>query len=611
MQLLPRLTALACALFALSATAEPRHGAARFHDLKYGPDWTHYEHVVPDASKGGQVTLSAVGTFDSLNPWIIRGDPGPVGLIYQTLMTESLDEPFSMYGVIAETIDIADDWSSVSFQLRPEARWHDGAPITVDDVIWTFNTLREQGTPFYRYYWNDVERVEQTGDRRVTFVFTEAGRRNPELPLILGQMPVLAEHDFAGVDFGAPSLRVPLGSGAYRVADVDAGRSVTFERVKDWWAADLPVNKGRYNFDRLRYDYYLDRNIDFEAFKAGRYDYRPEFTSRIWATSYDFPALNAGLVTKEAIPHERPQGMQGFVMNTRRDKFQDPRVRQALNYAFDFDWVNANIMYGLYKRTDSYFDNSDMAAEGEPGELELKYLEPFRDQLSPEVFGSAPVPPNTGGTQEGLRANLQQAFRLLQEAGYEVRGGKMVNAATGQPLRFELLLQGGAAFEPHANAYRRNLERLGIEMNIRAVDDAQYRNRTDNFDFDMVVGSWGQSESPGNEQRDFWGSDAADRPGSRNLIGVKDPVVDALIEEIVTAESREELDATTQALDRVLRAGHYVVPHWHKAEDWVAYWNKFERPATQPRNGVDLFSWWIDPGKAARVASRQGDVQTE
>jgi microcin C transport system substrate-binding protein len=590
--------------------AGPAHGLAMHGDLKYGPDFEHFDYVDPNAPKGGTVTFSVIGTFDSFNPYIIKGSPAAgVASLYESLTTQSLDEPFSEYGLLAETVEMPEDRSWVAFTLRPEARWHDGQPVTVEDVIWSLETLRDKGAPFYRYYYKNVKSVEPAGERRVRFTFDETTNR--ELPLIIGQLPILPKHNFEGREFDKTTLQPPLGSGPYRIKSFEPGRTVVYERVGDYWGADLPVNRGTYNFEGLRYEYYRDANVALEAFKAGAYDIRIENTSKFWATAYTGPMFDAGWIVKEEIPHELGTGMQGFAVNTRRPLFQDPKVRQALAHAFDFEWTNRTIMYGQYDRTESYFSNTELAADGLPGEAELELLEPFRDQLPEEVFTKVYQAPSTED-EGGIRQNLRTALGLLREAGWSVEDGRLVNAQ-GQPFRFEILLN-GPSFERHTLPFVKNLERLGIEATVRTVDPAQYQNRMDSFDFDMTVESFGQSLSPGNEQRDFWGSEAADIPGSRNTIGIEDPVVDHLIEQIIEAPTREDLVTATRALDRVLLWGHYIIPHWHSRTFRVAYWNKFDRPETTPAYGLPLFSWWVDPVKVAAVERRkteQGGAKAE
>jgi microcin C transport system substrate-binding protein len=602
---LPLCLALAFALvppaWLQAQEVTPAHGVAMHGDLKYGPEFEHFAYVNPDAPKGGTVTFASIGTFDTLNPFIIKGTPADgLGLLFETLTTQSQDEPFSEYGLLAESIEMPEDRTWVAFTLRPEARWQDGKPVTVDDVIFSFNTLKEKGLPFYRAYYKNVVAAEPAGERRVKFTFEETTNR--ELPLILGQLPILPKHYYENVEFDKTTLEPPPGSGPYRVKSLEPGRRIVYERVKDYWGAELPVSRGSYNFDELRYEYYRDANVALEAFKAGGYDIRVENTSKFWATAYTGPMFDAGWIQKEEIPHELGTGMQGFVYNTRRPLFQDPKVRQALAYAFDFEWTNRTIMYGQYDRTESYFSNTELAAQGLPSEAELALLEPFREQLPEEVFTQVYQAPSTEG-EGGIRQNLRTALRLLSEAGWSVDGGRLVNA-DGQPFQFEILLN-GPSFERHTLPFIQNLERLGIQATVRAIDPAQYQNRLNDFDFDMTVGSFGQSLSPGNEQREYWSSEAADIPGSRNIIGIKDPVVDHLIGKIIEAPTREDLVTATRALDRVLLWGHYIIPHWHSRTFRVAYWNKFDRPPTNPPYGLPLFSWWVDPVKVAAVEQRK------
>ena len=603
-----RAAAAVLAVMALSPTTEaaPSHGVAMHGEVAYPPDFTHFSYVNPDAPKGGELAMAAIGSFDNLNPYIIRGTPASgAGLVFETLTTQSNDEAFSEYGLIARTIEMPEDRSWVAFELRPEARWHDGKPVTVDDVIFSLDTLKTKGSPFYRAYYANVVRAVADGPNRVKFEFD--GTVNRELPLIVGQLPVLPRHYWEGRDFEKTTLEPPLGSGPYRVKSVDPGRGIVYERVQDYWGADIPVNKGRNNFDTVRYEYYRDPNVALEAFKAGRFDLRVENSSRFWATGYQGPALDKGLITQLEIPTEGGSGMQAFVFNTRRDKFKDPLVRHALSYAFDFEWTNKTLFYGAYARTWSYFSNSELASSGLPSPEELKLLEPYRDRLPPEVFEKAYQPPVTDGSGNN-RDNLRAAFELFKQAGYEVRGGKLVNNATGQPFEFEILLDSGGLFERIVGPFAKSLERLGIKVDLRPVDDAQYEKRLETFDFDMVIGSFGQSQSPGNEQRDFWGSAAADTPASRNLIGVRDPVVDDLIGKIITAHSREDLITACRALDRVLLWSHYVIPQWHNRVTRIAFWDKLDHPETWPRYGVDLFAWWVNPGEAEAIAKAREEL---
>ncbi len=594
----------------VAADVEPAHGIAMHGDVKYPPDFTHFEYVDPDAPKGGSITYSAIGSFDSLNPFILRGQAAAgLGVLFETLTQRSNDEAFTEYGLLAETIEMPEDRSWVAFTLRPEARWNDGEPVTVADVIWSLETIKAKGHPFYRAYYANVVSAREEGERRVVFEFD--GAINRELPLIVGQMPILPKHYWETRDFEASTLEPPLGSGPYRVARVDPGRSITYERVPDYWGAEVPVSKGRFNYDQIRYEYFRDSNVALEAFKAGQYDFRVENTARLWATAYTGPGVDAGLIVREEIRDESGTGMQGYVFNTRRAMFEDPRVRQALAYAFDFEWSNSTLFFDQYVRSESYFSNTELAATELPDERELAILEPFRDQLPEAVFTTVYEPPTTDGSGE-LRGNLRTAFEMLQEAGWEVDRAtrKLIDTETGQPMRFEILLI-NPAFERITGPFLRNLERLGIDATMRTVDTAQYQNRVDAFDFDMIVGVWGQSLSPGNEQRDFWSCEAAETPGSRNFAGICDPVVDALIERVIQAESRQGLVAATRALDRALLFGHYVIPHWHSPVTRVAYWDKFDRAEIDPRYGLDLNAWWVDPGKADQVARRQRDLDLD
>ena len=573
--------------------AGPAHGLSIHGDLKYPPSFAHFAYVDPRAPKGGSVTFSAIGTFDNLNPYILKGGPAAgIATTFDTLTVSSSDEPASEYGLVAETIDTPPDRSWVAFTLRRAARFHDGSPITVEDVIWTFDTLRTKGHPQYRSYYTAVASVEKTGPRTVRFTFKEGDNR--ELPVIVGQLPVLSKAYWAGRDFTKTTLQAPLGSGPYRVESMEPGRSITYRRVSDYWGAALPVNVGRYNFDVIRYDYYRDDTVALEAFKGGAYDLRQEASSKNWARAYDIPAVRDGRIKKEQIPNEVPTGMQGFVFNTRRTIFRDGRVRQALAAAFDFEWSNAHLFYGAYARTRSYFSNSELASRGLPSEAELAVLAPFRGRVPDEVFTREYQPPST--SPDGLRPNLVRALELLKEAGWVVREMRLVNVETGRAMTFEILLD-DPGFERITLPFVKNLERLGVTARVRTVDSAQYEYRTKQFDFDMTVGLFPQSQSPGNEQVDYWASVSADTPGSRNLAGIRDPVVDRLIELLIAAPDRAALVARTRALDRVLLWGHYVVPHYHIPAFRVAYWDRFGRPAISPKYEIGVDTWWVDPQK--------------
>lgn len=620
-----RLNACLAAFVAFAATASsqalaaegsggPAHGFAMHGKPALPPDFTHFPYVNPDAPKGGTRLDDASGTYDSLNNFIIGGtEAAGLGLIYDTLMEASLDEAFTMYCHVCETIEVPDGRGWVEFTLREEARWHDGKPITPEDVIFTFNTLREKGAPQYRFYYGSVEKAEKTGDRKVKFTFGKD--LNPELPLILGQLVVLPAHYWADRDFTKSTLEPPLGSGPYRIGEVQPGRSIAYERVDDYWAADLPTQLGRNNVDTIRFDYYRDRTIAREAFKGGNSDIWLENSAKEWATAFDIPAVKNGEIVKAEFPHERTAGMQGFVFNTRKPIFQDRRVRLAISQAFDFETYNETLAYGAYTRTNSYFDNSELGSSGllaDAGAEEREILERYRGRLPEELYTQVYEPPATSGANDrrGMRENLRTAQTLLQEAGWEVVDGELRNKASGQPLTFEILLV-QPTFERMALPFARNLERLGIKATVRTVDTSQYIRRVEDRDFDMIVSGWGQSQSPGNEQREFWSSAAADAPGSRNLVGIKDPVIDELIELVITAPTRESLVQRTRALDRALLWGYYVVPHFHLSVDRIAYWNKFGLPEHIPLLGeaTNIDAWWIDAQKAAALQGKQAKPQ--
>lgn len=587
---------------AAAQTGKPVPAVAMHGEPKYSPDFRHFDYVNPDALKGGEARLAAIGGFDTFNPYVIKGQPAAgLGFIFESLVTGSADEAFTEYGLIAETIEIPEDRSYVAFTLRSEARFHDGAPITADDVIFSFHTLKSKGRPFFRFYYANVVGIEKLGERQVKFSFSEG--ENRELPLIIGQMPVLSKAYWQDRDFDATTLDPPVGSGPYRIERFEGGRFIVFKRDEDYWGKDLPVNRGLYNFDRIRYDYYRDTTVALEAFKAGAYDLRIENVAKLWATGYGTPAVDHGLIKKHELPHQRPAGMQGFAYNIRRPLFKNPRVREALAYAFDFEWSNRNLFYGQYTRTDSYFDNSELAAMGLPSEAELAILEPLREQIPEQVFTAVYLPPVTDGS--GIpRDNLHRALQLLQQAGWTFKDRQLVNTETGQPFIFEILLN-APTWERIALPFARNLERLGIKANIRTVDSAQYENRVNSFDFDMIVQVWGQSLSPGNEQRNYWGAASADMPGSNNVVGIKDPAIDQLIELIIAAPDRDALITRVRALDRVLLWNHFVIPHWHIPYDRIAYWDKFGRPELTPTQGLQLDAWWVDPEKAANLEPRQ------
>ena len=583
-----------------------RHGSSLFGELKYGPDFSQFEYVNPDAPKGGSVRLASIGSFDSLNPFTFKGNAaGGVGLIYDSLMTSSMDEPSSEYGLIAESMSYPADFSSVTYRLRPEARWHDGTPITPEDVVFSMETLK-QTHPVYAGYYQDVASASVTGPNEVTFTFKRAGNR--ELPQITGQLPILPKHWWTAKDAnGKPrslsetTLEIPLGNGPYRIGEVKAGRSLTLERVPDYWARDLPVNVGQNNFDEIRFEYFRDSTIVLEAFKGDQIDWRSENSAKNWATAFDFPAANDGRVVLEEIEVRSGEGMQAFAFNIRRNKFSDRRVRQALNLVFDFEWSNKNLFYGQYARTNSFFSSAGLAAKGLPQGRELEFLEAVRGKVPEDVFTSE-YSNTVNGDTRALRGNLREARKLLEEAGWTVKDGALVNdAGNGFEIEF-LVVQ--PTFEKIILPYIKNLERLGIKSSVRTVDISQYQNRLDRFDFDIVVASWRQSLSPGNEQRDFWGSAAANQSGSRNLVGIEDEAVDYLIEQIVLATSRAELEAATRALDRVLLWNYYVVPQWYSPFERTARWNRFGRPESLPEFSVGFPTiWWWDQDKADALSN--------
>lgn len=590
------------------AKSEPMHALAMHGKPKYGPNFEHFDYVNANAPKGGDVKLATTGSFDSFNGFIIKGESAAgIGGIYDTLLVSSADEAFTEYGLLAETVETPEDRSWVQFVLRKEARWHDGKPITADDVIWTFNTLVEKGQPFYRFYYGSVDKVEKIDARTVKFSFKPG--ENRELPLIMGQISVLPKHYWEGRDFTKTTLEPPLGSGAYKIDSFEAGRFVKYKRVADYWGRNLPVNVGKDNFDTLRYDYYRDATVQVEAFKAGEFDFRAENASKSWATAYDFPALDKGLVIKEEIKHNRGAGMQGYVYNTRRALFSNPKVRQALAYAFDFEWSNRNLFYGQYKRTRSYFDNSELTAKGLPGKEELAILEPYRGRIPDEVFASEYNPPMTKGNGR-IRANLKAGDALLKEAGWIIKNKKRINAETGAAMEFEIMLV-SPALERVTLPMIKNLERLGVKARVRTVDTAQYLRRLETFDFDVITFVFGQSLSPGNEQRGYWGSEAAKQNGSRNFIGINDPVIDELIEKLIAAPDRESLITHTKVLDRVLQWGHYVIPHWHLDYDRLVFWNKFQRPEITPLRGTQFSTWWVNPESADKTEKAKKTLKAE
>lgn len=584
------VTSYTCLLFAVAAHAESleSHGIAMHGDLKYESDFMHFDYVNPGAPKGGSFRQAAIGTFDSFNPFIIKGTAADgMGLTFDSLMVRSLDEPFTQYGLLAERVRMPESRQWVEFDLNQNAKFSDGSPVTAKDVIETFRLLREQGSPFYKAYYKDISAILALNDHSVRFEFGETN--NLELPLIVGEVPILSANDWLNKDFTKPSLTPMLGSGPYQVSDFDAGRTLTLKRNSDYWGNDLPVNRGRHNFDEMIYDYYRDGTVALEAFKAQEYDFREENSSKNWATSYTGPAFEEGRIKRELIDDANPAGMQAFVMNTRRAKFSDAKVRQAIAYGFDFEWTNANLFYDAYTRSHSYFSNSEMAATDLPTEAELSILEPLRGQIPDEVFTTVYRAPTTKGDGRN-RTQLRKAMTLLKDAGWTLKAGKLLDQQ-GSPFTFEILLV-QKDFERVVAPFINNLEKLGMEVSIRIVDVSQYINRLRAYDFDMVVGSFGQSSSPGNEQREFWGSEAAKQPGSRNIIGIEDPAIDQLVESLIQAPNREQLVIRARALDRVLQWNHFVVPQFHIGSHRIAYWDKFGFPDQRPNYAIGLDTWW-------------------
>ena len=578
-----------------------KHGLSAFGELKYPPDFKNFEWVDPNAPKGGRLATIGTGaltTFDSFNGFILKGNSAQ-GLVYlfDTLMTRAADEPDAVYGLVASSAEIAPDRGSVVFRLRPEAKFADGSALTADDVVFSFEILKEKGHPVYRTILRDVVKAEALDRHTVRYTFT--GSETRDLPLIVAGLSVLSKAYYATREFDQTTLTPPLGSGPYKIGDFKQGTFVSYRRRDDYWGKDLPVNRGRHNFEELRYEYYRDRTAGFESFKAGALDLREEFTARDWATAYDIPAIRDGRMQRLVMPDGSPSGAQGYFLNTRRSKLGDIRVRKALDYAFDFEWTNKNIFYGLYQRTESFFENSDMKATGLPSPLELALLEPFRGQLPAEVFAEPYKSPVSDGSGQD-RKLLREAGRLLDEAGWKVKDGKRVNAK-GEVLELEFLIV-DPSLERVLTPYVKNLQAVGVSATIRRVDAAQYERRVKSFDFDVVATRFTLRLTPGLELWSIWGSEAAKTEGSYNLAGISDPVIDALILKVLAAKSREELNAAIKAIDRVLRAGHYWVPQWFKAAHHVAYWDKFGQPAVKPRYDRGIIdTWWHDAEKAARL----------
>jgi microcin C transport system substrate-binding protein len=593
----------------IRAEVETSHGFTLYGELKYGADAAHFDYVNPDAPKGGTYVYGWSSTFDNLNPFIVAGNAPTLTLpaiVYESLMAAGGDEPASVYGVVAETVSYPEDYSWAEFALRPGARWHDGRPITPEDVMFSLELLKTQGSPQYRANYADVTGSEKTGPRTVRFTFEGADNRGTLYSV--AQLPLLPRHHWQDKDFSKPSIEPPLASGPYRVDKVDPGRSITYERVKDYWGRDLPINKGRHNFDVIRHDYYRDISIEHEALLAGQLDLRWETLPTQWATGYDVETVRDGRLIKEMLPFSGTTMYAGYFFNLRKPEFQDVRVREAIANAFDFAWTNRMIFHGQYIRLKSHFENSELAATGLPRGKELELLEKYRDQLPERLFAEEYSPPNTDGTQASLRENLRRSVQLLNEAGWTIEDGALVSNA-GEPMEFEII-SWDPFFERVTGPFITNLELLGINARQRIIDTAQWFSRMQNFDFDLSIAfHFPQSLSPGAEQREFWGSELADQPGSRNFMGIKDPVVDAMIEEIIFAPDRETRVAATRALDRVLLWNFYSIPHYYSPGIPVVYWNRFGRPETEPtwvRFIWHMSTWWVDPEKDKVIKEARG-----
>ncbi len=591
------LATVVSSLLTLSLVVSPahaetmRHGLSLFGAPALEEGFAHFPYAKPDAPKGGEVRIAAIGSFDNLNPFTIKGNTADgLGMIHATLLQSSMDEPSASYGLIAKSVSHADDYGWARFILRPEARFSDGTPITAEDVAFSLQALTK-AHPFYRAYYGNVVATEINGPHDIQFRFDQTGNR--ELPLILGQLPILSKAYWSaeGRSLGDTTLDIPPSSGPYSIAAREPGRSISYQRVADYWAKDLNVSVGHYNFDVIKYIYFGDDTVAFEALKAGEVHYRREFSSRIWATGYDTPAVSAGLLKRETVVVNRSAGMQAFIFNTRRAPFDDINVRAALNWAYDFEWTNKNLFYGQYARNGSFFQGSELAASGLPSEAELKLLEPLRKLVPEAVFGEPVANPVSDGSGN-IRPQLRKARALLEQSGWRIENGQL--SKNGEVFEIEFILV-QPAFERIVAPYIQNLKRLGIAARMRVIDPTQYQNRVTNYDFDAIVYSFGQSESPGNEQRDYWSSAAADRPGGRNVIGIKDQAVDSLVESLIFAKSREELIAACRALDRVLLANHYVVPQWYSPHERLAYWRGLAHETPKPLNNLSFpHLWWRD-----------------
>jgi microcin C transport system substrate-binding protein len=600
-----RLLATAIAFTAALATsAQARdpsksHGLSAFGNLKYSSNFKHFDYVKPDSPKGGVIRLAGIDSFDNLNPYILKGVPvAGIGLIHATLMERANDEPDALYGLVAESVSVASDKSAITFDLRPTAKFSDGSPITANDVVFTFQTLVKKGHPRYRFIFSGVANVKALSEHRVKFTFNTTNNR--DLPLQIAGLPVLSKSYYDKVPFDKTTMTAPPGAGPYRVAKIDPGRFVLYQRITNHWAEQLPVMRGRYNFDMVRFDYFRDRDIAFQAFFSKSYDFREEFTSRSWATQYDDKLpIKDGRIIRATLPDATPSGVQAFFFNMRREKFKDRRVRAALDLAFDYEWTNKTLFYGLYDRTNSMFANSALAAEKPPTPDEIKLLEPLRGKVPPEVFSEVYQSPKTDGSGRN-RSNLRKATRLLKKAGWKIVNNKLVDKS-GKPLTIEILLF-ESSFQRIISPYIRNLKRLGIDATIRIVDVANFQHRMQQYDFDVVVQRYVQTNTPGIEQKTYFSSKMADVPGSRNLAGIKNPAIDYLIDKVIVANSRKKLVTAVHALDRVLMWNRYMVPQWYKGVHNIAYWNKFGRPSIKPKFDLGMLdTWWYSAKKAAMI----------
>ena len=581
------------------APIAPQTALAMYGPPKYAEGFDHFAYANPDAPKGGILKLGVTGNFDSLNPFIVLGQTplglatGTMSLIYEPLMARGWDEPFTLYSLIAESVEVPEDRASITFNLNPKARWSDGQPITADDVLFSFTTLRDKGRPNHRAYYKKVEQAEKLGERRIRFRFrpNPDGTLDREMPLIMALMPILPAHDWISRDFNRTTLHVPVGSGPYQIQSLEQGRSITYSRNPDYWGRDLPTQRGLYNADRIRVDYYRDDNIALQAFKSGAFDWRRELDSNKWMVAYDFPAAHDGRVRLEKLAHHRTEPISGFTFNTRRELFKNPAFREALAHTFDSGWINRNLFHGQYRRTTSFFPNSELAAPPLPEGRELEILNSYRAQLPASLFTSPVTPPETDGSEDSLRTNLLKASALLREAGYVLKDDRLYAPDGDKPVAFEILLSDPTE-EKIALAWARALQRIGITVTTKTLFSAQYQARLSAFDYDVVVAKWSNSLSPGNEQAAYWGAASADQQGSRNYAGIKDSVVDALTRAIPAAPNREDLVATAHALDRVLMAGHYVIPFFYLGADTIASWSHLHHPDTMPLYGTVLESWW-------------------